>query len=80
MRPEAFAPVDGDHPNRIECEVTSVSFVGSETITELRHPGADQVLTMKVSSDPALRPPAIGSRLAVGFDAAACALVTGAQA
>ena len=42
VRPEAFIPVAGDHPNRIECEVASVSFVGSETITELKHPRAPQ--------------------------------------
>ena len=79
VRPEALAPGAGDHLNRIECEVASVSFVGSETITELRHPRAPQALTMKARSDPAARPPAIGSRLQVGFDAGACALVTGAQ-
>ena len=77
VRPEAFAPVGDAHPNRIEGEVTSVSFVGSETITELRHPGSLQALTMKARSDPSARPPAIGSHLAVGFDSAECALVTG---
>ena len=79
VRPEAFAPVAGDHPNRIECEVASVSFVGSETITELKHPRAPQALTMKTRSDPTARPPAIASRLAVGFDPTECALVTGAD-
>ena len=79
VRPEAFTPSEGAHANRIECEVASVSFVGSETITELAHPGTAQVLTMKARSDPATPPAAIGSRLAVGFDAAACALVTGAR-
>ena len=79
IRPEAFIPVTGDHPNRIECEVASVSFVGSETITELKHPQAPQPLTMKARSDPAARPPAIGSRMRVGFEPAECALVTGAQ-
>ena len=78
IRPEAFAPVADEHSNRIECEVASVSFVGSETITELKHPRAPQVLTMKARSDPAAQPPAIGSRLAIGFDSAECALVTGA--
>ncbi len=79
VRPEALGPLAADHSNRIECEVVSVSFVGSETITELRHPQAGQVLTMKARSDPSARLPAIGSRLEVGFDAAACALVTGAE-
>ena len=78
VRPEAFTPAADDHPNRIECEVASVSFVGSETITELRHPRAPQILTMKARSDPAARPPVIGSRLRIGFDSAECALVTGA--
>ena len=80
VRPEALAPVAGDHPNRMECEVAAVSFVGSETITELRHPRTPHTLTMKVRSDPATPPPAIGSRLLVGFDAAECALVTGGEA
>ena len=79
VRPEAFIPVAGDHPNRIECEVASVSFVGSETITELRHPRAPQALTMKARSDPAARPPAIGTRMQVGFEPSECALVTGAE-
>ena len=79
VRPEAFVPVTGDHPNLIECEVASVSFVGSETITELKHPQAPQILTMKARSDPAARPPAIGSRVQVGFEPAECALVTGAE-
>ena len=79
IRPEALMPVAENHPNRIDCEVASVSFVGSETITELKHPNAPQPLTMKARSDPAARAPAIGSRLRIGFDAAECALVTGAQ-
>ena len=79
VRPEAFTPVSGGHPNRIECEVRSVSFVGSETITELKHPRAPQALTMKVRSDPAARPPAIGARMHIGFDPGECALVTGTR-
>ena len=88
IRPEAFSPVTGEGgENRIECEVVSVSFVGSETITELRPVatadappppgGGASLLTMKGQSDPAARPPAPGTRLAVGFDPAACALVAG---
>ena len=77
IRPEAFAPASDTHDNRIECEVASVSFVGSETITELRRPGGSELLTMKMRSDPAARPSAIGSRLEIGFDSAECALVIG---
>ena len=79
IRPEALMPVAEDHPNRMECEVTSLSFVGSETITELKHPQSSQILTMKVRSDPAALPPATGVRMRIGFDPAECALVTGAQ-
>ena len=79
VRPEALVPAAGDAGNRIECEVVSVSFVGSETITELRHPQGRHVLTMKTRSNPSARHPDVGSRLEVGFDAAACAQVTGAQ-
>ena len=77
VRPEAFAPAADTHENRLECEVASVSFVGSETITELRKPGGTEILTMKTRSDPAALPPATGSRLEIGFDSAECALVTG---
>ena len=77
VRPEAFAPASDTHENRLECEVASVSFVGSETITELRKPGGSDTLTMKTRSDPAALAPATGSRLEIGFDAAECALVTG---
>ena len=77
IRPEAFAPAEDSHDNRIECEVASVSFVGSETITELTHRGGTEVLTMKTRSDPAARPAPIGTRLEIGFDSAECALVTG---
>lgn len=79
VRPEALTPASGAQPNQIECEVLSVSFVGSETITELKHPRAPQALTMKVRSDPAARPPAIGARVRVGFDPGECALVTGGR-
>ena len=79
VRPEALVPAAGDICNRIECEVVSVSFFGSETITELKHPQANHVLTMKTRSNPSARHPVVGSHLEVGFDAAACALVKGAQ-
>lgn len=79
VRPEALVPASDDTCNRIECEVVSVSFVGSETITELKHPQAHHVLTMKTRSNPSARHPVVGSRLEVGFDAAACALVKGAR-
>lgn len=77
IRPEAFAPAEESHDNRIECEVASVSFVGSETITELTYPGGTNLLTMKTRSDPAARPTAIGTRLEIGFESTECALVTG---
>ncbi len=79
VRPEALVPAADDVCNRIECEVVSVSFVGSETITELKHPRTRHVLTMKTRSDPSARHPVVGSRLEVGFDAAACALVRGSR-
>ena len=77
IRPEAFAPATDSHDNRIECEVVSVAFTGSETITELRHPGSPETLIMKARSDPSARAPAAGSRLVIGFDSTECALVTG---
>ncbi len=80
IRPEAFAPADGDDENRFECEVASVFFVGSETITELRRPGGSETLTMKTRSVPGSSAPAVGSRLAVGFGSRECALVAGGDA
>ncbi len=79
IRPEAFGTDAEPRINSIEFEVSAVSFVGSETITELKHPNTSQTFTMKTRSDPAARPPDIGSRLRVGFDPAECALVTGAE-
>ncbi len=77
VRPEALVAAVAETCNRIACEVVSVSFVGSETITELKHPDARHPLTMKTRSSPSARHPVVGSRLEVGFDAAACALVKG---
>ena len=76
IRPEALGLEDETRVNTLELEVVAVSFVGSETITELRHRRTSQVFTMKTRSDPAARPPDIGSILNIGFDPAECALVT----
>lgn len=79
IRPEAFGTDAASRVNSLEFEVAAVSFVGSETITELRHRNTSQMFTMKTRSDPAARQPATGSFLRVGFDPAECALVTGAE-
>ncbi len=79
IRPEAFGTDAKSCRNSLEFEVVGISFVGSETITELRHRNTSQMFTMKARSDPAARPPGIGSILTVGFDPAECALVTGAE-
>ncbi|MDE2914331.1 MAG: ABC transporter ATP-binding protein [Paracoccaceae bacterium] len=79
IRPEAFGSDAETRMNSLEFEVAAVSFVGSETITELRHRNTSLMFTMKSRSDPAARPPETGSFLRVGFDPAECALVTGAE-
>ena len=77
VRPEAFGIGNGKPVNQVELTVVSVSFIGSETITELRHRDASLEFKMKTRSDPAASPPAPGSVLTVGFDPAECALVSG---
>ena len=80
VRPEAFGTGEETLVNPIELDVVSVSFVGSETITELRHRDTSHMFKMKTRSDPAARSPEIGSVLKVGFDPAECALVSGDEA
>ena len=80
VRPEALGTVSEARINSLELEVASVSFVGSETITELLHPGSSKTFLMKSRSDPAARLPTAGSTLTIGFDPAECALVSGDSA
>ena len=77
IRPEAFAIGEATGINSIELEVSAVSFVGSETITELKHRKSSRTFTMKTRSDPAARPPASGSLVKIAFDPVECALVPG---
>lgn len=77
IRPEALVPAQAGGVNTMEAEVVSVNFVGSETITEIRHRKTRKAFTMKATSDPAARPAEIGSALAVSFDPTECAVVAG---
>jgi len=75
IRPEAFRIGADRAANMIELEVVAVSFVGSETITELRHRGTSQEFKIKTRSDPTAHPLVTGSVHEVGFDPAECALI-----
>jgi len=79
VRPEAFGIGNGNGKpvNQVELTVVSVSFIGSETITELTHRDTSLAFKMKARSDPAANPQAPGTVLTVGFDPAECALVSG---
>ncbi|MCY4260167.1 MAG: ABC transporter ATP-binding protein [Rhodobacteraceae bacterium] len=75
IRPEAFRIGSERAANIIKLEVVAVTFVGSETITELRHRGTSHAFKIKTRSDPAAHPPVTGSVLEVGFDPVECALI-----
>ncbi len=79
VRPEAFVAAGDDHSNIIDFEVVAVNFVGSETVTRLRHASLPDIITMKSKSASGARPPAVGSQIRVGFDKDQCSLVPAAE-
>ena len=79
VRPEAFVAAGDTHSNTIDFEVEAVNFVGSETVTRLRHAALTDSFTMKSKSASGYRPPAVGSHIQVGFDKDQCSLVPAAE-